>query len=107
MIDTELLKAEVIARLKEIHDPEIPLNIYELGLIYGIDIEETPEGVLCRITMTLTAPGCPVSEVLVGQVQSIAALVEGIDAVVLDLVFDPPWSEARISYEGKLALGLL
>ena len=107
MADIEALNEEVIGVLKQIYDPEIPLNIYDLGLIYNLQIEEAEEGIVCRIEMTLTAPGCPVADMLLMQIQSIAQIVEGIDRVDVTLVFDPPWSEERISYEGRLQLGLL
>jgi FeS assembly SUF system protein len=107
MADIESLKERVIGVLKQIYDPEIPLNIYELGLIYNLQIEEREEGVVCSIKMTMTAPGCPVADMLLMQVQSIAQIVEGIERVEVTLVFDPPWNEERISYEGRLQLGLL
>jgi metal-sulfur cluster biosynthetic enzyme len=107
MIDKEAIQEKVINVLKQIYDPEIPVNIYDLGLVYNLSVTEEPHGIVCRIEMTLTSPGCPVADMLIGQVQSIAYIVDEIDEVMIDLVFEPPWSEERISYEGKLELGLL
>ena len=103
----EALRQQVIAALKNIYDPEIPIDIYELGLIYAIDFEEREGKTVCRIEMTLTAPGCPVADTLFEQVQNVRYLVDGIDETDVRLVFDPPWTPERVSYEGKLELGLL
>ncbi|MDX1295729.1 MAG: iron-sulfur cluster assembly protein [Sulfurimonadaceae bacterium] len=107
MIDKEAIKAKLVNYLQNIYDPELPLNIYDLGLIYDIEIEEMNYGVVCSITMTLTAPGCPVADTLIEQVEYAAKAVDEIDVVDLAVTFDPPWSEERISYEGRLELGLL
>ena len=92
----------IIERLKDVYDPEIPVNIYDLGLIYNIDIVEDNKA---NIIMTLTAPGCPVADVLVEDVHQSAIAVDGIDACDVDLVFDPPWDKSMMSEEARLELG--
>jgi FeS assembly SUF system protein len=106
MTPNDILKVEreIVAALKKIYDPEIPVNIYDLGLIYEIDF--TPEGV-ARVVMTLTAPNCPVADSLVESVRSAVAAVEGVAGVDLELTFDPPWDRDMLSEEAKLELGLL
>ncbi len=94
----------VIAALRTVHDPEIPVNIYDLGLIYRIDLQ--PENGV-EIDMTLTAPGCPVAGEMVNWVQKAVCGVEGIGAVKVNLVFDPPWDTSRMTEEVQLELGLL
>lgn len=97
------LRSRVIAALKEIYDPEIPLNIYDLGLIYRIDIDSDTN---TSIDMTLTSPNCPVAESLPGEVENAAKTVEGIGDVQLELVWDPPWDMDRLGEAGRLELGL-
>lgn len=97
------MKEQVIAALKKVYDPEMPVNIYELGLIYGIDID--PEG-KAAVRMTLTAPNCPVAGTLPGEVERAVRAVPGITDVKLELTFDPPWTKDRMSEAAKLALGL-
>ena len=97
------LRSRVIAALKEIYDPEIPLNIYDLGLIYRIDIDPDTNA---SIDMTLTSPNCPVAESLPGEVENAAKTVEGIGDVQLELVWDPPWDMDRLGEAGRLELGL-
>lgn len=94
----------VIAALRTVHDPEIPVNIYDLGLIYRIDLQ--PENGV-EIDMTLTAPGCPVAGEMVSWVQKAVCAVDGIGPVKVNLVFDPPWDTSRMSEEVQLELGLL
>jgi len=107
-METEKLKDEIIQRLKMIFDPEIPINIYELGLIYNIELEERgSDGAVAKITMTLTSAACPVSESIVDQVKNIGYLIEGLERVDVDLVFDPPWTQESMSDEAKLQLGML
>src|SRR5689334_18435794 len=84
------LKDQIVAAFKKVYDPEMPVNIYELGLIYGLDVD--PEGNVA-IRMTLTAPNCPVAGILPGQVEQAARAVEGVKDVKLELTFDPPWSK--------------
>ena len=94
----------MIEALQTIYDPEIPVNIYELGLIYGVDI--TPEGNVA-IQMTLTAPACPVAGTLPGEVEARVRDVAGVRDVKVDLVWDPPWTQDRMSEAAKLQLGLV
>ena len=96
------LRARVIAALRTVHDPEIPVNIYELGLIY--DLQITPEGE-ALVKMTLTAPNCPVAEIMPNQVRQKVLAVEGITSAKVDIVFDPPWDRSKMSDAAKLALG--
>ena len=95
--------AHVIAALKTVYDPEMPVNIYELGLIYGLTVGRDG-GV--EIRMTLTAPNCPVAGTLPGDVERAVRAVQGVTAVKLELTFDPPWSKDRMSEGAKLALGI-
>ena len=103
-IDVEAVEKEIIKAFKTVYDPEIPVDIYELGLIYEIKIE--PDG-NTYVKMTLTAPNCPAAGILPGQIESAARGVEGVYDVKLDLVFDPPWSPDRMSEAAKLELGML
>ncbi len=107
MIDEEVLRQKVISHLENIYDPEIPVNIYKLGLIYKIAFTAYGEKKRCDIEMTLTSAGCPVAESLIAQVYNIAYLVDEIDEMKVDIVFDPPWSPDKMSYEAKLELGML
>lgn len=94
----------VIDALKEIYDPEIPVNIYELGLIYGVDI--SPDAAV-SITMTLTTPHCPVAESMPGEVELRVSSVPGVREAEVNLVWDPPWDPQKMSDEAKLELGML
>jgi FeS assembly SUF system protein len=94
----------VIAAIRSVYDPEIPLNVYDLGLIYDLQINEQAE---VAIKMTLTAPGCPVAGILPGQVADAVKAVDGIADAKVELVWDPPWNQDRMSDEAKLTLGLL
>src|SRR5258708_38561650 len=98
-----MLKDQVIAALKKVFDPEMPVNIYELGLIYGVDVSK--DG-LVFIRMTLTAPNCPVAGTLPGDAERAVRAVPGVSDVKLELTFDPPWTKDRMSEAAKLALGL-
>ncbi|KAJ0345731.1 hypothetical protein COL154_013933 [Colletotrichum chrysophilum] len=93
---------DIISALKTVYDPEIPADIYELGLIYKIDIEDDR---MVRIDMTLTAPGCPVAGEMPGWVQSAVSAVEGVSDVDVNMVFDPPWTPDRMSEEAQVAVG--
>ncbi|RME92984.1 MAG: SUF system Fe-S cluster assembly protein [Candidatus Hydrogenedentota bacterium] len=95
---------KIIEVLRDIYDPEIPVNIYDLGLIYEINIK--PDGEV-HIKMTLTAPNCPVAESLPQEVKQKVSEIEGVKKVEVELVFDPPFSMEMMSEEAKLALGLL
>ena len=99
----EQIEAEIIEVLKTVYDPEIPVSIYELGLIYKIIIELP----IVTIEMTLTSPNCPMTDVLMYQIDSRLKLIDGIEDVVVNLTFDPPWDKEMISEEGQLKLGLL
>lgn len=94
----------VIAALKDIFDPEIPVNIYDLGLIYGVDVAEDG-GV--AVTMTLTTPHCPVAESMPGEVELRVSAVPGVRDAEVNLVWDPPWDPAKMSDEARLELGML
>ena len=106
MTPEEILRVEqdIVATLKNIYDPEIPVNIYDLGLIYEIDY--TPEGVV-DIRMTLTAPNCPMADMLVEDVNRQVAKVKGVETVNVILTFDPVWDKSRMSEEALLELNLL
>ena len=97
------LKEKIIEEIKKIYDPEIPVNIYDLGLIYDIKVEDRNTA---KIKMTLTSPNCPVAESLPKEVKDGIMQVEGIDNVDLDLVWDPPWDKDRMSEAAKLELNL-
>ena len=94
----------VIDALKEIYDPEIPVNIYDLGLIYGVEVAETGQAV---VTMTLTTPHCPVAESMPAEVEMRVAAVPGIAFADVNLVWDPPWDPQKMSDDAKLELGML
>ena len=96
------LREQVIAEIRKIYDPEIPVNIYELGLIYDVKVKENK----AKIIMTLTSPNCPVAESLPKEVKDSAMQVEGIEEVDLDLVFEPPWEKSMMSEAAKLELNL-
>ena len=97
------LKDQIIDEIKKIYDPEIPVNIYELGLIYDIKVENKNTA---KVKMTLTSPNCPVAESLPKEVKDGIMQVEGIDKVDLDLVWDPPWDKSMMSEAAKLELNL-
>jgi FeS assembly SUF system protein len=97
------LHDRVIAALKTVYDPEMPVNIYELGLIYGFAVGPGGE---VEIRMTLTAPNCPVAGTLPGDVERAVRAVPGVSTVKLELTFDPPWSKDRMSEAARLALGI-
>jgi len=100
--EIERLASDIIAAIKTVYDPEIPSDIYELGLIYKIDIEDDRS---VKIDMTLTAPGCPVAGEMPGWVHDAVAPVEGIMDVQVNMVFDPPWTPERMSEEAQVAIG--
>ena len=101
---SEALKSDVIAAIRECYDPEIPVNIYDLGLIYDVQVSETSK---VDLVMTLTSPHCPVAEILPAQVKSRVELVDGVDEVDLELTWDPPWSPENMSEAAKLELGFM
>ncbi|HHZ10860.1 MAG TPA: SUF system Fe-S cluster assembly protein [Rhizobiales bacterium] len=96
------LTDDIVMALKTVYDPEIPADIYELGLIYRIDIEDDRS---VKIDMTLTAPGCPVAGEMPGWVQNAVGAVEGVSNVEVNMVFDPPWTPDRMSEEAQVAVG--
>ncbi|MCC8020169.1 MAG: iron-sulfur cluster assembly protein [Rikenellaceae bacterium] len=98
------IEKDIVNVLKNIYDPEIPVNIYDLGLIYEVDVQP---GGQTDITMTLTAPTCPVAEQLVEDIRQQVGKVKGVAEVNVNLVFDPPWDRSMISEEALLELGLL
>ena len=106
MTAEEILEIEtnIVLVLKNIYDPEITVNIYDLGLIYDIDVE--PDGV-ANITMTLTAPNCPMADELLKQVNEQVALVKGVTQVKVDLTFEPQWDQSMMSEEAKFELGFM
>ncbi|HXR56050.1 MAG TPA: SUF system Fe-S cluster assembly protein [Casimicrobiaceae bacterium] len=103
-VDHSQIEANVIAALRTIYDPEIPVNIYDLGLVYGLDIGADGK---VDIRMTLTAPGCPVAETFPGTVEQRIYEVPGVDEVRVELVWEPAWNPERLSEAAKLQLGLL
>ena len=102
-IEIANLTDAIVAALKTVFDPEIPVDIYELGLIYKVDINDERD---VLIEMTLTAPGCPVAGEMPGWVEAAVAKVEGIRSASAQLVFDPPWDPSRMSDEAKLSLNM-
>jgi FeS assembly SUF system protein len=97
------LKEQIIAEIRKIYDPEIPVNIYELGLIYDVKVENNDTA---KVIMTLTSPNCPVAESLPQEVKDSVMQVQGIEKVDLDLVFEPPWNKDMMSEAAKLELNL-
>ena len=97
------ITADLIGVLKTVYDPEIPVDIYELGLIYKVDLDDNRN---LTIDMTLTAPGCPVAGEMPGWVENAAMSVEGIQSVTVNMVFDPPWDQSRMSDEARVALDM-
>ena len=102
--DDNALDDKVVEALKGVYDPEIPVNIYDLGLIYKVDISAQGE---VDIDMTLTAPGCPVAETFPGMVEQAVVMVEGVSSAHVELVWDPPWTMDRMTEEARLELGLM
>ncbi len=98
------LEADIVSVLRQVYDPEIPVNIYDLGLIYDIDINDEMKA---EIRMTLTAPNCPVADNIIWEVQERIAGIEEVKGVEVKLVFDPPWDQSMMSEEAKLELGML
>ena len=103
-IDTVTLRENVIEALKTVYDPEIPVNIYEMGMIYEVRVEENG---FAYVKMTLTTPACPVAGTLPGEVEHRVAAVEGVSDAKVELVWDPPWTQEMLSEAAKLQLGLM
>lgn len=106
MIENEdKITEELVKRLKNIYDPEIPVNIFDLGLIYAVEYEKQGNYLHANVEMTLTSPACPVAESLVEQVKYVTLSVDEIDEANVNLVFDPPWDMSMISEEGREIMG--
>jgi FeS assembly SUF system protein len=101
--ELDRLTDDIIAAMKTVFDPEIPVDIYELGLIYRIDIDDSR---FVAVDMTLTAPGCPVAGEMPKWVENAVSAVNGVSGVKVDMVFDPPWDQSRMSDEAKVALDM-
>ncbi|HVZ04599.1 SUF system Fe-S cluster assembly protein [Hyphomicrobium sp.] len=101
--EIERLTNDIVAALKTVYDPEIPADIYELGLIYKVEIDDDRN---VAIEMTLTAPGCPVAGEMPIWVENAVSAVAGVAQTKVDIVFDPPWDQSRMSDEARLALGM-
>jgi FeS assembly SUF system protein len=101
--EIDRLTDDIVAALKTVYDPEIPADIYELGLIYRIEISDDR---MVAIDMTLTAPGCPVAGEMPGWVENAVATVPGVQGVAVSMVFDPPWDQSRMSDEARVALDM-
>lgn len=101
--EIDRLTTDIVAALKTVYDPEIPVDIYELGLIYRVDIDESRQ---VKIDMTLTAPGCPVAGEMPGWVENAVGTVEGVSGVAVKMTFDPPWDQSRMSDEARVALDM-
>jgi FeS assembly SUF system protein len=101
--ELDRLTDDIVAALKTVYDPEIPADIYELGLIYRVDIDDSRN---VAVDMTLTAPGCPVAGEMPGWVENAVATVPGVQAVTVNMVFDPPWDQSRMSDEARVALDM-
>ena len=104
MTDKNKIEQDIVEALKTVYDPEIPVNVYELGLVYSIDVRD--DGYV-HITMTLTAPGCPVAGDIITEVDSKIRQLEGVSDANVMLTFDPPWNKEMMSEEAKLELGFL
>jgi FeS assembly SUF system protein len=100
----QALEAEITAALETVYDPEIPVDIYKMGLIYGIDISDAAD---VKIRMTLTSPNCPAAQSLPEEVRSKAAAIEGVNSAEVDIVFDPPWTPEKMDDAAKLTLNIL
>lgn len=98
------LESNIVAALRTVYDPEIPVNIYDLGLIYRVEVRESGE---VDIDMTLTAPGCPVAQTFPGIVEDAVRAVEGVADAHVELVWDPPWTQEMMSEAARLDLGLI
>ena len=103
--DKEKIKEKIIEHLKKVYDPEIPADVYNLGLIYEIRFEEKNNYLYCEIDMTLTSPACPVAESLLEQVKYVTLAVDEVDDVRVNLVFTPPWSPSMMSEDAREIMG--
>ncbi|MEM6785092.1 MAG: iron-sulfur cluster assembly protein [Bacteroidota bacterium] len=103
-LDLDAMHTACVAQLRTVFDPELPVNIYDLGLIYGLDFDASGD---VRLTMTLTSPGCPMAEEIVTSAAQSIQAVEGVQDIAVELTFDPPWSRDLLSEEALLELGLI
>ena len=103
-IEKQVLELKVIDALQTCYDPEIPVNIYELGLVYAVEISHSSE---VQIKMTLTAPNCPVAASLPLEVESKVSAIDGVKSAKVDIVWDPPWNPGKMSESAKLQLGMI
>jgi len=103
------MEEKLVEHLRQIYDPELPVNIYDLGLVYNIECWTNDVSMLkmCKITMTLTSATCSFSQVIIDLVKSIVSRQEGLENIDVDIVFDPPWDQSKMTEEAKLAMGLL
>lgn len=101
--EIDRLTADIVAALKTVYDPEIPADIYELGLVYRVDVDDARN---VMIDMTLTAPGCPVAGEMPGWVENAVSTVPGVQSAKVKMVFDPPWDQSRMSDEARVALDM-
>lgn len=101
--EIDRLTTDIVAALKTVYDPEIPADIYELGLIYKVDIDDDRN---VTIEMTLTAPGCPVAGEMPGWVEASVSTVPGVQSVKVNMTFDPPWDQSRMSDEARMAINM-
>jgi len=102
--EVDVLGERVIEMLRTVYDPEIPVNIFELGLIYKVDIDDDNH---VRIDMTLTSPACPVAGILPGEVETKVGSIEGVSGATVELVWDPPWNPSMMTEEAQLELGII
>ena len=98
------IEGKIVEALKTVYDPEIPVNVYDLGLIYKIDVNDQKEA---NIDMTLTAPNCPVVDILIADVENAVNGLEEVEKTIINLVFEPPWDKNMLTEEAKLELGML
>jgi probable FeS assembly SUF system protein SufT len=106
-LDAEFDEEQIWDQLRTCYDPEIPVNIVDLGLIYGFDVDDNEDGRVVNVTMTLTAPGCGMGQVLKDDVETKVSALAGVKDAIVELVFDPPWSPERMSEAAQLELGFL
>jgi FeS assembly SUF system protein len=104
MINKTEIEQKIVEALKTVYDPEIPVNVYDLGIIYKIELSENGD---VEIDMTLTAPNCPMADELIEDIRSVVMAIDGVRGVSINLVFDPPWSKDMLSESALLDLGLI